>query len=649
MNQTVVARLVVVGFLAWGLDESHSRCRQAKAGDVSPASRKKTTVRIAAAQPKNRTVDFRLTPAHALAQVDKSLDELEQLVAKAGEAGCDALALSEDTLGLLKWELANRLALKEVLPEAVNRMLDRLGRAAAKHRMYLVACNDTVEPDGTTHNTAFLLGRGGNEIGRYHKVNLPLGEQSHARGDRFPVFQTPDLGGVGLLICYDMVFPEAPRCLALGGADIIFHPTLGGAAIGDDDISLAAFRTRAVENFVYLVVAMRGSGSMIISPQGQVIARAKEADGLAVADIDPAGGREGGDAFNTQRDMRGRLFRERAPQAYGILTDPNPPVLAKVQSNVTREEAIRIMATALTNGEERFNQAGVLARAGKTEEAIRLYEKLCEECPTSWIDRAARERLRALRPPQAHEPAVRLASRGFVRNPPTNAGIAVEYPGDQGIERDPRVVFAEDFEEPSLDTLKQRWPSVQGAEIMAFSPDVPKGSSGKRSLLVTHTGGKGNGGHLYRNLKPGHEKLHARFYVKFDPDCAPIHHFGTNVGGYNPPTPWPQGGAGLRPSGQKTFTVGIEPFGRSWVWDYYTYWCEMRQSAEGADLGQQFHSRSPAQGRAGPVDLHRAHGEDERPGGHERRDGSLDRRQAGKPSRQGFSEGEMGLRQVHAG
>src|SRR5262249_35564011 len=206
----------------------------------------------------------------------------------------------EDTLGLLKWELANRAALKEVLSQAVSRMLDRLGRAAAKHRLYLVACNDTIEPDGTTHNTAFLLGRDGKENGRYHKVNLPLAEQAHARGHRFPVFQTPDLGGVGMLICYDMVFPEAARCLALGGADVIFHPTLGGAAIGDDDINLAAFRTRAVENFVYLVVAMRGGGSMIISPQGKVIARAPEADRLGLADIDAAGGGAGGSAFDTQ-------------------------------------------------------------------------------------------------------------------------------------------------------------------------------------------------------------------------------------------------------------------------------------------------------------------------------------------------------------
>ena len=294
------------------------------------------TVRLAAAQPKNRTIDWKIDdPAEVLRRVDTSLGELEQLIRKAADAKCDALAFPEDTLGLLNWEAAHPDELNKVLPIAIPRMLERLGRAAAAHKMYLVLCSDTIEPDGAVYNTAYLLGRDGKEIGRYHKVNLPLVEQNRKRGEEFPVFKTPDLGDAGMLICYDMVFPEAARCLALGGADVIFHPTLGGAAIGGGDISLAAFRTRAVENFVYLVVAMRGHGSMIISPQGKVLATADEPDGLAIADVDLAAGREGGDAFNMQRDMRGRLFRERVPQAYRMLVDPAPPVLAKVPSNVT--------------------------------------------------------------------------------------------------------------------------------------------------------------------------------------------------------------------------------------------------------------------------------------------------------------------------
>jgi predicted amidohydrolase len=201
-------------------------------------------MRIGTAQPRSRLIDWRLRArSDVLARVDRGLDELVGLVHRAGEAGCDVLALPEDTLGLGHWLAANKAAMRDLLPEAVSRMLQRLGEAAAAHRMYLVCCNDTADPGGAVHNAAFFLGRDGQEIGRYYKVNMPIHELDRERGDRFPVFETPDLGSVGLLICYDMVFPEAPRCLALAGADIIFHLTLGGAAIGDGDISLAAFRT----------------------------------------------------------------------------------------------------------------------------------------------------------------------------------------------------------------------------------------------------------------------------------------------------------------------------------------------------------------------------------------------------------------------
>ena len=363
-----------------------------------PVELPKRLRRVGTAQPRNRTIDYRMQPADALQAVEKSLDDLEMLVHKAGERGCDVVALPEDTLGLGRWAAAHEKdELKQVLPPAVARMVERLGLAAAKHHMYLVCCNDTLDADGDSRNTAFFLGRDGKEIGRYYKVQ-PVIHESSKRGDSFPVFPTSDLGGVGMLICYDMVFPEAPRCLALGGADIIFHPTLGGAAIGDDDISRAAFRTRAVDNFVYVVVSQRGSGSMIISPQGKILVEGKGPDDIAIADIDPFGDREGGDAFNHQKDMRARLFRERNPAAYRILTELDPPVLRKIPATLTREEAIRIAGKAFTVGEDEFKAADALAREGKTKEAIAAYERLRAAYPATWIDRVARERLAKLGP-----------------------------------------------------------------------------------------------------------------------------------------------------------------------------------------------------------------------------------------------------------
>jgi predicted amidohydrolase len=359
---------------------------------------KNSKVRVAAVQTRDRSVDWRITEAAAvLRHVDQTLSELEQLVHKAGAEKCDAVAFPEDTLGLLKWEAAHPERLKEVLPVAVARMLERLGRAAATHRMYLIVCNDAIEADGKARNTAFLIGRDGREVGRYHKVNLPVTEQARTPGDRFPVFDTPDLGGVGMLICYDMVFPEASRCLALGGADVLFVPTLGGASFAEGDMDHAAFRTRAADNFLWLVVAKRGGGTIIVSPRGKVVAEAKGPDGLAIADIEPFAGREAGDAFNTQRDMRSRLFRERVPTAYGILTDPHPPVLKKIPQTIRPEDAIRIFHGALTVGEARFSEADRLHREGKTAEAVRIWEQLRAEYPNSWIDRVAGQRLAQIR------------------------------------------------------------------------------------------------------------------------------------------------------------------------------------------------------------------------------------------------------------
>ncbi len=355
------------------------------------------TVRIATAQAKRRMVDYRLPPDQALAAVEANLTELERIVNRAGEAHCDALVLPEDTPGLLNWVGANESSSRHLLPKAVPRMIERLGQAAARHRMYLVVCSDFTENDGNTYNTAFLLGRDGKEIGRYHKVCPTWSEAgARSRGTNFPVFPTADLGTAGLLICYDLVIPETARCLALQGADIIFFPTMGGAAIGDDDIGVQALRVRAVENFVWLAVAQRDGGAMIISPQGKIVAQAEGPDGLAIADINVHGQREGGDAFNQQRDMRARLFRERNPEAFRILTDTNPPVLGKVPIHLTSRESGRIMARALTVGEEEFKEASALMRSGKTQDAMAAFERLRQEYPTTWIDRRSKELLTQL-------------------------------------------------------------------------------------------------------------------------------------------------------------------------------------------------------------------------------------------------------------
>ena len=174
-------------------------------------------------------------------------------------------------------------------------------------------------------------------------------------------------------------------------------------------------------------------------------------------------------------------------------------------------------------------------------------------------------------------------------NNATKSGIASRYPQDRGIAEDPAVVFVETFEDASLELIGARWDTVRNSNVMSLSKDTPRGSGGMQSLLITQLAEKGTGGDFYRRLDEGYDKLFTRMYVKFAEDCEPVHHFGTCVGGSNPQTRWPTVRAGQPTRGDKAFWVGIEPFGKKWQWDYYTYWCEMRGSPpRGQTWGNSF-------------------------------------------------------------
>lgn len=168
-----------------------------------------------------------------------------------------------------------------------------------------------------------------------------------------------------------------------------------------------------------------------------------------------------------------------------------------------------------------------------------------------------------------------------------DSGIASDYPGDIGIADDPAVIFVEDFEEATLDDMYANWDEAKNSYNMSFSGDIPADSGGSQSLKVTHIGEADTGAHLYRRLLPGYDKLYVRFYTKFAPDCGKIHHF-FHFGGYNPPTTWPKGGAGVQPAGDERFTTGIEPFGDNWRWDFYSYWMEMHDCPTGDFWGNDF-------------------------------------------------------------
>ncbi len=184
---------------------------------------------------------------------------------------------------------------------------------------------------------------------------------------------------------------------------------------------------------------------------------------------------------------------------------------------------------------------------------------------------------------------------------PAGFGLSAKHPRDAGIDRDPAVIFAEDFEEGSLEEITRRWTEVSNhdGKVIALSSEQPTASGGKQSLQLTSTLGENTGGHLYRRLAREVDTLFARFYVRFGDDAQHVHHF-VQMGGFRPATNWPQGGAGERPRGDERFTVGIEPYGfhgkypAPGAWNFYAYWSEMKVSARGKFWGQSIPPVEPA-------------------------------------------------------
>jgi len=157
-------------------------------------------------------------------------------------------------------------------------------------------------------------------------------------------------------------------------------------------------------------------------------------------------------------------------------------------------------------------------------------------------------------------------------------GIAAKYPGDAGIERDPAVVFVEGFEEAGLDGVKRRWTQAKDGGALELAGDVPEGSSGRKSLRVTATRGKNDGGHLFKNFE-GIDTAHLRYYAKFAEDCGLVHHF-VRFRGMIDPVPYPMGQASKGPN-RRWCGADVEPWPADGLappgrWGLAAYWIGMR-------------------------------------------------------------------------
>jgi N-carbamoylputrescine amidase len=283
-----------------------------------------------------------VTPSLAIAAVAASFDRdvhaglrlIERTIAAARAQGAGLVVFPECALGgYVREPMPDESAPQ--IPVALDRdgpEIAELIRMAGE-TVVCVGYTETGPGDGRYNSAVCVDGSG--ILGHHRKVHLPPGERfAYTPGDCFAAFDTP-AGRIGMLICYDKLFPEAARALALDGADIIASMAAWPVCRQRPARRVAQDRqtrhfnvtdaARAVENQVVWVSSnqtgtlgpLRFLGNAkVVDPDGVVLARTGSTAGMAIARID---------ARAAVRDSRVGIdhLADRRPAAY-LATDSAP-------------------------------------------------------------------------------------------------------------------------------------------------------------------------------------------------------------------------------------------------------------------------------------------------------------------------------------
>ncbi|MEG6523872.1 nitrilase-related carbon-nitrogen hydrolase [Desulfotomaculum sp. 1211_IL3151] len=250
------------------------------------------------------------------ANVATASDKIRQAAAKGAQIVC----LPElCTTGYRPELLENRLwELTEPVPGPTTDIFCRLAKELGIY--IILPMNEKGASTGLIHNAAVFIDKGGQVQGVFRKVHAYATERYYfTDGNHYPVFET-EFGKVGVMICYDMGFPEVARILTLQGAEVIFAPSAWRQE--DEDIWDINIAARALENRLFVAavnrvgreedVVMHGK-SKIVSTRGKTLAEAARfEEDILVATVDLA------ELIQGRRETP--YLKDRKPAGYGLIT-----------------------------------------------------------------------------------------------------------------------------------------------------------------------------------------------------------------------------------------------------------------------------------------------------------------------------------------
>ncbi|MFG2635072.1 carbon-nitrogen hydrolase family protein [Streptomyces sp. NPDC048362] len=245
----------------------------------------------------------------------ENLKVLDEAAGRAAAAGAALLAAPE--MFLTGYAIGDDIA--RLAESADGDSADAIAETAARHG--LAIAYGYPERDGdTVYNSAQLISADGTRLANYRKTHLfGCFERDHFTPGEQPVVQT-ELNGltVGLLICYDVEFPENVRAHALAGTDLLVVPTAQMHPF--QFVAESMIPVRAFENQMYVAYVNRVGQegefefvglSTLAGPDGIARTRAGHAEQLVLADADPA--------FLAASRAANPYLDDRRPGLYGSL------------------------------------------------------------------------------------------------------------------------------------------------------------------------------------------------------------------------------------------------------------------------------------------------------------------------------------------
>jgi predicted amidohydrolase len=251
------------------------------------------------------------------AEKTKNLKRIQQTVTRARSKSADLVIFPE--LSLTGYTVKDQIyELAETIPGPSTNIVENIAKKSKTHIIFGMP-ELSQKAQATIYNTAVLVGPKG-IIGKYRKMYLPthsiFEEKRYFRpGYQTAVFDT-ELGKIGLVICYDLFFPEVVRLARLEGAQLIVCISASPA------VRRGFFETltvaRAMENTAFLAyVNLVGiedglqfwGGSRLIGPQGKVLVKAKyDEEDFVIGSVDYSDIRSVETFVPTLRDLRPELF-----------------------------------------------------------------------------------------------------------------------------------------------------------------------------------------------------------------------------------------------------------------------------------------------------------------------------------------------------